>query len=365
MDSMKFVSELKDFKEKTVLVRVDFNVENSDDAFRLRASLPTIKFLLDGGAKVLLMSHRGRPKGKVMREFSLKPMLEFLQKNANPNTLFFDTFDFVAIKKTINAAPAGSLFLLENIRFLAGEESCDMALATQLADLGQIYVNDQIAVSHRSSATITVLPTLLPAYCGFLLHAEMKNLSQVMVNPKQPLVVIVGGGKAVDKFAVIKNLHDTASAFLIGGVLANTCLKAKGVDVGSSLVDAEILDEVKQHLTDPKVHLPIDWITGDGKIFDLGPKSIAMFTDVIKSAGTVIWSGPVGFFEDPRYFAGSKAIAQAVVASSAFSVVGGSETTQVITQLGLEHKISFVSTGGSAMLDFLAGKQLPGLTALN
>lgn len=362
---MKFIREVTDLKGKTVLVREDFNVENADDAVRLFRSLPTIKYILENGGKAILVSHRGRPKGKVVAEFSLEPTLEFLKKNASPNAVFISKFDFPAIKAQVAAATPGSLFLLENIRFLPGEETSDAQLGKDLASLADIYVNDAFAVSHRAGASITVVPTLLPSYAGFLVEEEVKNLSGVMKNPKQPLVVIVGGGKAVDKFAVIKNLYAQTSKFLIGGVLANTFLKAKGVDVGGSKVDDEILDEVKQHLADPKVILPTDWVSDDGKIYDLGPKSIAQFTDAIKTAGTVIWSGPVGMFEDPRYFAGSKALAEVIVASQAFSVVGGSETTQVVTQLKLEDKISFVSTGGGAMLDFLAGKVLPGLEVLN
>jgi len=363
---MRYISEVTDLRGKRVLVRVDFNVENADDAFRLRASLPTITYLLKGGAKVLLMSHRGRPKGKVVPEFSLLPMLDFLKKNAHPGAVFLPDFDFAGIKKQIESAPEGALFLLENIRFLPGEEGCDPALAKDLASLGEIYVNDQIAVSHREGATITLLPKLLPAYAGFLLAAEIKNLSQAMVDPQQPLVVIVGGGKAVDKFGVIKNLHDRASKFLIGGVLANTFFKAKGVNVGASRVDEEIMEDVAAHLNDPKVMLPADWVTGEGgSILDIGPQATTQFCEVIAHAKTIIWSGPVGLFEDPRYLLGSAALAKAVTESGAFSVVGGSETTQLLTQLKLEDKISFMSTGGSAMLDFLAGRKLPGIEALN
>jgi phosphoglycerate kinase len=362
---MKYIDELKDFEGKRVLVRDDFNVENSEDAVRLFRSIPTLKYLLAGGAKVIIVSHRGRPKGKVVPEFSLRPMLDFLTKNVDAKAQFIAEHNFADIQKKIAEAYNGSLFLLENIRFLAGEESSDLELAKNLASLADIYVNDAFAVSHRAGASITVVPTLIPAYAGLLVKDEVANLSKVMLSPKQPLVVVVGGGKAVDKFAVIRNLYKEAGSFLIGGVLANTFLKAKGVDVGESKIDSDILEEVAKLMNDSKVVLPVDWISEDGKIYDLGQESTKIFAEKIKQAGTIIWSGPVGFFEDPRYFAGSKGIAEAVVASSAFSVVGGSETTQVVSQLKMEDKISFVSTGGGAMLDFLAGKKLPGIEVLN
>jgi len=241
----------------------------------------------------------------------------------------------------------------------------DIEFAKELASLGDIYVNDAFAVSHHPSVSVSVLPTILRPYAGLLLDSEIIHLTRAMEEPAQPLVVVVAGGKAVDKFAVIKNLYKAADKFLVGGILGNSFLKDRGVDVGSSHVDPEITNQIHELLHDPKIIVPEDWIADEaGTILDMGPISRKKFAEVLIKAKTVIWNGPLGKFEDPRYRAGSRAVADAIIASGAFSVVGGGETTQFLLEEKLADDFTFLSTGGGAMLDYLAGKDLPGITVL-
>lgn len=354
---------------KTVLVRVDFNVETARDSLRLERSLKTIKHLLAARARVVLLSHRGRPEGGIVPELSLRCLMPFLKRRASQSIFLFDHFNFDHIRAQVSAARPGSLFMLENIRFRSGEESDDLLarkkLAEQLASLGDYYVNDAFAVCHRAGASITELPKLLPSYAGFLVSEEVAQLSQVLKKPKKPLVIIVGGGKASDKFAVIKNMYAQADRFLVGGVLANTFFREKGIDTGYSAIDSKIAPAVRKMLNDKKIILPVDWMTERrGKICDIGPLASKQFEEVIKNAKTIIWNGPPGIFEDADCRTGTAGIARAIIKSKAFSVVGGGETTQYLSQARLVDKFNFVSTGGGAMLDFLAGKKLPGLEVL-
>lgn len=354
---------------KTVLVRVDFNVETSRDSLRLERSLKTIKHLLAARARVVLLSHRGRPEGSIVPELSLRCLLPFLKRRASQSIFLFDHFNFDHIRAQVAAARPGSLFMLENIRFRSGEESEDVQarkkLAEQLASLGDYYVNDAFAVCHRVGASITELPKLLPSYAGFLVMEEVEQLSQVLKKPKKPLVIIVGGGKASDKFAVIKNMYAQTDRFLVGGVLANTFFREKGIDTGYSAIDSKIAPAVRKMINDKKIILPVDWMTERrGKICDIGPLASKQFEEVIKHAKTVIWNGPPGIFEDEDCRMGTAGVAKAIIKSKAFSVVGGGETTQYLSQARLVDKFDFVSTGGGAMLDFLAGKKLPGLEVL-
>lgn len=364
---MRSIKEAKDLAGKTVLMRVDFNLETADDALRLEKSLPTIKYLLNEKVKLVLMSHRGRPAGKVVPELSLDFALPFLRENVSPQVTLLTDWDFVAIRSEIAAAPSGSLFVLENIRFAPGEEANDTEFAQGLASLGDIYVNDAFATDHHASVSVSGLAKLLPSYAGFLVEEEVGHLSHVMTKAEKPLVVIIGGGaKAGEKFAVIKKLYDQADVFLIGGVMANTFLKARGVDMGSSQIDETITTEVTEYLHDPKILLPTDFVFDEKKrALDLGPESAKQYAEVIASAKTIIWNGTMGMFEDARYRAGSLAIAKAIIASGAFSVVGGGETTEFILEEKLSKDFSFLSTGGGAMLAFLAGKPMPGIEALN
>jgi 3-phosphoglycerate kinase len=362
---MHSIKELKDLSGKVVLVRVDFNIENIHDALRLERSVPTISYLIEQGAVVLLMSHRGRPNGNVVPALSMEFVLPFLKERISKSVNFVPNFDFDSLKKELSSAVPGSLWLLENIRFLPQEEACDMEFAKRLASLGQYYVNDAFAVNHHPATSITLLPTVMKSYVGLLVEEEMKQLSRVLHATEHPFVVVIGGGKAADKFAMLRHLYDKVDLFLVGGILANTFFKARGDAMHASVTDDSILPEVKKYLGDSKIILPTDWISGDdGKILDLGPESAATFAKSIAGAKLVIWNGPMGYFEDPRYRAGSLAIAEAIVGGKAFSVVGGGETTQFILESKMEHKFGFLSTGGGAMLAYLSGKKLPGLEAL-
>ncbi|MBI2024569.1 MAG: phosphoglycerate kinase [Candidatus Harrisonbacteria bacterium] len=319
----------------TYLVRVDFNVESAKDALRLEASLPTIEQLLrKGGAKVVILSHRGRPDGKNNSKLSLKEFLPFLRHHLRQKVVF--------LKKIPEKLPAGRIFLLENLRFWPGEEKNDLQFAKKLARLGDRYINDAFAVSHRKNASITQLPTLLPSSMGLLLKKEIGVLSKVMKKPKRPLVLIFGGSKIEDKLPVIKYLLPKTNKVLLGSSILNNSKIPKS----------------------SKLVRPIDWVGEKKWAYDVGPLTIIEYKEVIRRAKTVIWNGPIGNFENPKYAAGSIALAHIIAASKAFSVAGGGETTQLIKHLGLEKKIDFLSTGGGAMLEMLAGKKLPGVEIL-
>lgn len=348
-------------KGKVVLLRSDLNVETTKDSFKLSRALPTIEYLKKKGAIVLLMSHRGRPKGVDPKQ-SLTLVLPYL-KRAFGRVSFIGQLEQGAIADALKGARPGDILLLENVRFHSGEDACDKEWAQELASVGDIYVNDAFA-SHHEGATVSVLPTLLPSYAGLQMEAEVEMLSRAMKGSRKPLVVILAGGKAADKFAVINYLYKRTKVFLVGGVLANTFFKAAGIDVDKSIYDEEILPLVAARRGDRKIVLPMDWLFDGNKILDLGPLSSDIFARVLKTAGTIIWNGPLGMFEDKRFRGGSVAIARAVASSKAFSLVGGGETTSLIMSLRLEKKIGFLSTGGGAMLSFLAGKPHAGLKAL-
>ncbi len=337
---MKFLANLKkkELMEKTCILRVDFNVDPStgsgQEALRLQESLPSIKFLLKYGARVLIISHRGRPEGND-RAFSLKPFVSFLKKNLKKEVRFLDGLP--------SKLPDGQVFLLENLRFWPEEEKNDLDFAKHLARLGDFYVNDAFAVSHRANSSVTQLPKLLPAFAGILLEKEIATLSGVMKHPKKPLALIFGGAKIDDKLSTIKYLLPKADAVLLGSTVINK----------NGLVPKS-----------EKIHRPIDWLAESGAALDIGPLTVADYAAVIKKAKTIIWNGPLGKFEDIKYSHGSVGVAKAIAKSKAFTVVGGGETTQLILWLKLRKKIGFLSTGGGAMLEFLSGKKLPGIVAL-
>ncbi|MDO8601588.1 MAG: phosphoglycerate kinase [bacterium] len=368
---MKSVRSIKNLRGKVALLRSDLNVESVKDSFKLSRAIPTISYLKKKGAITIVMSHRGRPffakasKGEPAfnATFSLKPLVPYLSRKLGKVT-FIPSHSLESLNRAIKGVHPGAVLLLENVRFNKGEDLCDLKWARLLASVANIYINDAFA-SHHPGATVSVLPKLLPSYIGLQMESEIRALSAVMRNPKKPLVVILAGGKAADKFAVIESLHRQTTTFLVGGILANTFFKAMGMTIDSSIYDQKILSSVKKMLHDPKIVLPMDWISNtSGKILDLGLLSANRFAKVIAGAGTVIWNGPMGYFEDPRFKPGSVAIARAIAKSKALSVVGGGETTSLILDLGLQNKIDFLSTGGGAMLAFLAGKKHAGLDAL-
>ena len=378
-----------DVKHKKVLMRVDFNVPVKEgvvgDDTRIRAAIPTIQYLLDEGAAVILTSHLGRPKGKVMPEFSLQPVAEHLAQLLGKPVAFADDCLGESASTAADALIPGQVLLLENTRFDAGEEKNDPEMAQKLASLADIFVNDAFGTAHRAHASTEGVANYLPAVAGFLLEKEIKYLGQAIDNPERPLVAILGGAKVSDKIGVIKNLLDKADTILIGGGMANTFFKAQGLAMGDSLVEEDVLDTAKEILAigGEKMILPVDVVVADAfaedantevieagdvkdgwRILDIGPETVKQYSEVIKNAGTVIWNGPMGVFEFKKFASGTFGIAQAVADSGCVSVIGGGESVAAIQESGLAEKITHISTGGGASLEMLEGLTLPGVAAL-
>lgn len=344
----------------TALLRLDFNTE---DDWRMKASLPTLEFLLGKADKVVILSHKGRPQG-IDPKLSLQKPGEDLKALLGKEVKFISEFDFTKMRGEITMAPSGSVFLLENLRFLPGEERNDSVLAQELASLGSFYVNDAFAVSHRANSSVEAITKYLPSYAGLGLEKEIENLSKVMKSPEKPFVLILGGAKAEDKLEVVKTLQAQADSVLLGGAAANTLMELKGTEINGSLA-AEHPEQFKDFLNFQNIFLPQDWVTKEGKILDIGPQSIEIFSEKIKNAKTVVWNGPMGMIEEAEYREGTKKLAEAVAENkSLFSIVGGGETIMFLKKMGLDKNISFISTGGGAMLEFLVGKELPGIKAL-
>lgn len=338
---MRFLSSLasRSLKNKICLLRLDFNAE---DNWRLLVSLPTISRLLKNCQAVVVLSHKGRPDG-FDKKLSLRPVAKDLKRATGRTAVFIPHFRFQEIAGLVRSSPPGALFLLENLRFLEGEAENSRILAEHLAMLGDFYVNDAFAVSHRANASVAAITEFLPSYAGLELEAEIKNLSKAMKKPKSPLVVILGGLKIENKLKVYENLKKAAASFLIGGALTPAILKK---------------------LKKPKIVPLLDFKKDRGTIRDLGPKSIGVFKKEISQAKTIVWNGPIGDIGQKRFEAGTREIAKAIAKSTAFKVVGGGETVMFLKKMKLDKKIDFISTGGGAMLDFLAGKELPGIKAL-
>jgi phosphoglycerate kinase len=347
----------------TALLRLDFNTE---DDWRMRAVLPTIFFLLKTSAHIVIVSHKGRPAG-ADKKYSLRKNAATLSRWLNRKVVFIDHFDVHVISKKIAASPRGSIFLLENLRFIAGEEKNDPKFARELASLADFYVNDAFAVSHRADASVSAITKYLPSYAGFELEHEMKSLTRAMKHPRRPLVVIAGGAKAADKLSVLTFFKKKADWFLLGGGPANTILALRGIDVKKSVRDTDAKDVavLKKFAQAKNVLAPIDFRWHGDFIWDIGPMAAAMFAAKIATARTIIWSGPLGYIEKTAYAKGSAAVARAIVKNkNAFSLTGGGETVMFLKQYHFDKKFSFISTGGGAMIDFLAGKTLPGIAAL-
>jgi phosphoglycerate kinase len=378
-----------DVKGKKVLVRVDFNVPLKDglvgDDTRIRAAIPTIKYLVEKGAAVILCSHLGRPKGGPEAKFSLKPVAEHLSKLLGlPVAFAADCIGPVA-EDAVKKLKFGEVLVLENTRFYPEEEKNDPGMAQKLASLAELFVNDAFGTAHRAHASTEGVTHFIPGVSGFLLEKEIQYLGQAIANPKKPFVAIMGGAKISDKIGVIKNLLKKADTVLIGGGMANTFFKAQGVDVADSLVEDEALETAKGLLKDAgkKLVLPVDVVLGDKfdveaqkktiklgpvpegwRILDIGPETIKAFSKVIADAGTVVWNGPMGVFEFPRFAEGTFGIAKAVASSNAVSIVGGGDSVAAIQESGLADKITHISTGGGASLEMLEGLELPGVAAL-
>ncbi len=369
---MKYLSKTnpRQFKGKTVLLRVDLNIENTRDEaslFRLDAVIPTIEYLLKAGARVVLMSHRGRPqaahRNKSFRDFSLGAFALILAKRLCHDIEFIAAYRVGAIRKTLKKTNTRAI-LLENLRFFAGEEKNDPAFAKALATLGDYYVNDAFAVSHRRNASVVAITKFLPSFVGLQLEKEIFNLNKIKEIAKKPFTLIVGGAKTSDKVGVLEYFSKRADWILLGGGPANTFFKAAGLPIGNSVYDPKILTLALRMLRNENVVLPADSREKGGKILDIGPYTAEKFSKIIKSSKMVLWSGPLGEFEKKQFSKGSEKIARAIISSKAISIVGGGETVTLLAKLKLLNKIKFVSTGGGAMLDYLAGKKLPGIEAL-
>lgn len=384
-----------DVSGKKVLVRCDFNVPLKDGTItndkRIVAALPTIQYLVKNNAQVLLCSHLGRPKGEYKPEFSLAPVAARLSELLGKEVKLAKDENVVGTEaKALSAAMQnGDVILLENVRFRKEETKNEENFSKDLASLAEIYVNDAFGTAHRAHCSTTGVASYLPAVCGYLIQKEISVMGEALNSPKRPLVAILGGAKVSDKIGVINNLLEKVDTLIVGGGMAYTFFKAKGYEVGTSICEDDKVDLAKEMLAKAEAKgirflLPIDNKIGDkfdencqsqivdsDKIpsgwmgMDIGPKTIALFCDAVKDAGTVIWNGPMGVFEFAQFAEGTLEVAKAIAASNAISIIGGGDSVAAVTKLGFADKMSHISTGGGASLEFLEGLELPGIAALN
>ena len=379
---------------KSVLVRVDFNVPLDEetgaitDDSRIRATLPTIKYLIDRGAKVILCSHLGRPEGRVVEKLRLAVVAQRLsQILGHPVEVTADCIGS-DVEATIAKLRGGEILLLENVRFHPGEEENDASFAQALARLADIYVNDAFGASHRTHASIVGITNYLPAVAGLLVEKEIRVLEGILANPGHPFAELAGGAKVSDKISVFENTMDKIDRLLIGGGMAATFLKAKSYEVGLSLVENDRLDFAAKLMRDAaqqgvRLMLPVDVVIADTlsaesrvkvvsaeniapdcRIVDIGPQTISNFSEALQGCKTIFWNGPMGIYEIPQFAQGTQAIARLLAGLEATTVIGGGSTAEIVIEMGLADKMTFVSTGGGASLRFLGGRTLPGVETL-
>ncbi len=378
-----------DLKGKRVLMRVDFNVPMQDgkvtDDKRIKASLPTIKYVLDQGASLVLMSHLGRPKGGPNPEFSLKAASEVLAGLLDKPVQMAPDCVGPDVEKMAKALKPGDVLMLENTRFHAGEEKNDLELAKQMAALGDVYVNDAFGSAHRAHSSTEGVARFLPAVSGFLMEQELEYLGRATSNPEHPYIAILGGAKISDKIAVVENLLAVCDCLIIGGGMANTFMAAKGYNMQDSLVEAGSIDTAKAILlkSGNKLLLPVDAVIADKfeaeansqvvdvdkvpagwRVMDIGPKTLVGFKAALRGARLIVWNGPMGVFEMPKFAEGTFAIAKILAESGATTVIGGGDSASAVKKAGVAKQMTHVSTGGGASLEFLEGKELPGVAAL-
>ena len=379
---------------KKVLVRCDFNVpldenKNITDENRLVGALPTIKYLMENGAKVILCSHLGRPKGEFNMKYSLEPVAKRLSEMLGKEVKMASDVIGDSAKATVAALNDGDVCLLENVRFHKEEEKNDADFAKELASLAEIYVNDAFGTAHRAHASTAGVADYLPAVCGYLIEKEISIMGKALADPARPFVAILGGAKVSDKIGVIENLIDKVDCLIIGGGMAYTFLKAQGYEIGKSICELDKLDLAKDLMAKAQekgveLLLPVETVVGkefsndtesmvvpsteipaEWEGFDVGPATVELFSAAIAKAKTVIWNGPMGVFELPKFAEGTKALAKAVADADAITIIGGGDSAAAVAQLGYADKMTHISTGGGASLEYLEGKILPGIDCLN
>ena len=392
----KLTIEDLDLAQKSLVMRVDFNVPLDGDVItddnRIAQAMPSIKYAVGKGAKVILLSHLGRPKGEADPAFSLKPVFKYLKENLETNVFFGEDCVGDKANAAISEADFGDVVLLENVRFHAGEKKNDPEFSKELAELGDLFVNDAFGSSHRAhSSVVGVTEFLQPAAAGYLLEKEIKYLEGSVNDPDRPFVAVLGGAKVSDKIGVIENLLDKVDDIIVGGGMTYTFYKAKGLPIGNSLIEEDKVELAVKLIEQAKIkgvnlHLPVDSVVAkefkadaeskvvgedgieDGWMaLDIGPESVKAFSDVIKRSKTVIWNGPMGVFEMEQFSKGTFAVAGAladVTKEGATTIIGGGDSASAIKKAGLSDKVTHVSTGGGASLEYLEGKELPGIAAL-
>jgi phosphoglycerate kinase len=390
---MKYIDQIE-MKGKRVFLRVDFNVPmdkngNVTGDKRVRASIPTINYALEKGAKLIIASHLGRPKGKRVAEMSLRPVVKVLSELLQKEVMFLDDCVGTAVEQTVGKMKEGDIILLENLRFYPGEDKNDPEFAKQLAALCDIYIDDAFAVSHRAAASNSAITQFVQTCAaGFLLKNEVEYFKKAMVNPAKPLVAIIGGAKVSDKIGLLDNLIEKVDKLIVGGGMAFTFLKAAGYEIGKSLCEENMLDLARNIVEKAKQKnvqflLPVDVVVAESATpeaeaivcdvkqipkdmmgLDIGPATISLFSEALQGVKTIVWNGPLGMFELAPFSKGTFALANTVANSGALSIIGGGDTDTAIKKAGLSAKMSYISTGGGAFLEWLEGKTLPGIAAL-